>query len=1168
MKNFAKIFTAIVVAFAAYSCVADATEDLGVQLGGGEGQTTITLSFEELTKVQLGEKNGEVYPLYWSNGDQISVNGVASSELAGVSDKNAKEVSFTVAGEVAYPMSILFPATEGEAVDGCYPVTFPAVQTYTEGNVDPKAVVMYGYVAEQPAEGEVAASAALNHLTGVLQINVTGDVTLTSLSVEARGGNISGTYNVDCATGLLTATDNASSTVTMNFGEGLTLNADEATPIYVTVPAGIHGAVWVTLRTAEDKMTVKFNSIGKPINAGVVREFKEFPYTPNTVEDESDVYEIDSVDALIAFADEAANLTKFNKVVLAADLTWPSDQAWTPIEGFGAFEFDGNDKTITGLNAPLFNETNAYIHNLTLANVVLNVTDNGNSGAFARRMIGGSLVNCSATGASTIDCAAYNFDGYKNGYCSYAHGGLVGHIVGTTVDHCTNEIDVNVVNICAPVEGQAFKAAVGGITGCYSNTVSLTNLVNKGEVIYSGTTQTGTLYLSGIVGRSTEHPEHYDYVDHVAALANCTNYGLISNVNGSVTTGGLMLSGIIGSIVTTSGTEITATNLINEAADDNGVVAKGTSAFVNVAGIIANSCQAHLNGCENRTTVGIGSGATVEHADVAGILVGLGRNGRVIENCHNKGGITIAVNITIKTPEVTDTVEKEVEKEDGSKETVTLASGVKIYNVNVGGIVANTTMNCTIKNCSNTKTILSKHDVSGANLVLSADETSNNKKQTYTGGFAMGGICGYVDDSTTIENCTNSGKIQQEKAVEDSNPTYIRLGGIVGMNEDAKKCTINNCINDGVVAYTAKKLGMVDIGVAGIIGYASHGATINSCTNNVAVGGAGYAMKLMGFGGIVGTSSRGSVKVIGCKNYGTITQSQGTLKKTAKLYGINYGNGLGGIVGFAQSIQEISGCENWGQITIKNSNVGSDNDVSIYVGGIIGAYVQRDASDASGSRNKSIKNCTNCVDLTFAGNAGRYFAGGVIGYLSSYENAYHYWEEISGLKNIANLDFSGVGTSTGKNSDKYPPLAGYGGIVGYAEFHKGGTYEKDFVPFNKCTFYGDMIIGTESGGINSRVQPNCGVLLGSERVATGHIFTKSYVGGIIATGGTTTIPGTEGTFNEETEEWVGGTPDQVVRNGYVLHENNNWLTWLYKGGLTAAEAATDVCNLLTAKPAN
>ena len=56
MKNFTKIFFAVVAGMFAFSCVTDTTEDLGVKLEGQGGVYEVAISLEEATKTQLGEK--------------------------------------------------------------------------------------------------------------------------------------------------------------------------------------------------------------------------------------------------------------------------------------------------------------------------------------------------------------------------------------------------------------------------------------------------------------------------------------------------------------------------------------------------------------------------------------------------------------------------------------------------------------------------------------------------------------------------------------------------------------------------------------------------------------------------------------------------------------------------------------------------------------------------------------------------------------------------------------------------------------------------------------------------------------------------------------------------------------------------------------------------------
>ena len=66
-------------------------------------------------------------------------------------------------------------------------------------------------------------------------------------------------------------------------------------------------------------------------------------------------------------------------------------------------------------------------------------------------------------------------------------------------------------------------------------------ILDKGDVQYTGTTQKGTLFLSGIAGRDTEGEGA-----SIAAMDNCTNEGLISNAEGSVTEGAINVAGIVG----------------------------------------------------------------------------------------------------------------------------------------------------------------------------------------------------------------------------------------------------------------------------------------------------------------------------------------------------------------------------------------------------------------------------------------------------------------------------------------------------------------------------------------------------------------------------------------------------------------------------------------------
>ena len=391
MRNLTKIFLAVVAGMFAFSCVTDTTEDLGVKVEGNKGGVyEVSISLEEATKTQLGEKVDGVYPLYWSEGDAIAINGVVSAPLTGVA-ANSDAATFTFSQPVAAPFCVVYPAPTAVAVEDevveepaapvtVYPVTFAATQPYTAGTFASGVAPMYGYAAAA-AEGEEQPAIALQHLTGVLRLAIKGNgEKVTGIKVQSEKGAIAGAFTVDCANGALTALEGASNVVNVTFAEGLVLGA-EAAPIYLTVPAGDYGTFLITVATeAHEKMTLKFNSSIKPINAGTVREFAEFAYEANLADTEEATFLIDSYESLVAFAKIAPSFYPRNNVKVTADIDMTGKE-WTPIEYFGEYEFDGGNFEIKGLSAPLFNKTAAHIKDLKLTDINYTVTDLAKSGA-------------------------------------------------------------------------------------------------------------------------------------------------------------------------------------------------------------------------------------------------------------------------------------------------------------------------------------------------------------------------------------------------------------------------------------------------------------------------------------------------------------------------------------------------------------------------------------------------------------------------------------------------------------------------------------------------------------------------------------------------------------------------------------------------------------------
>ena len=269
MKTLTKLFLAAASGVFALSCVTDATSDLVVKHGDGP-TTEITLSLEE-SRTQLGEEADGVYPLYWSEGDAISANGVASNALT-AQQAGSAVAGFVVSGELKTPYCIAYPAAAANQV------LFAAQQTHASNTSFGAGVsTMYGY-------SENGLNVELKHLTGVLKIGVTGSATLSHAQISTVDrAPIAGAFDFDFATGVATATKASECVINYSFGEGATLSSTP-TYLHVAAPAGTYDELYVTLYDNAGGVMyaiVKADE-NKPLSAGKVRAFSNaISYVPN-----------------------------------------------------------------------------------------------------------------------------------------------------------------------------------------------------------------------------------------------------------------------------------------------------------------------------------------------------------------------------------------------------------------------------------------------------------------------------------------------------------------------------------------------------------------------------------------------------------------------------------------------------------------------------------------------------------------------------------------------------------------------------------------------------------------------------------------------------------------------------------------------------------------------
>ena len=792
----------------AFSCATDTTDDLGVNLGKGQ-KTVISVSLEE-SRTQLGgyDEANEKYPMYWSAGDKISVNGVESEEAV-ISTGNAAVASFAVNGLgepdhyfVAYP-----------AVEGDWQVKFAAEQNNLSGEknttFDEGVSTMYGY-------SEEGLNVQMNHLTGILKIGIVlpegsaaKELIKAQISTVDRKP-IAGTFDFAFETDAegnkvpkLTPTADAVSVIEYIFGKGkyaegewqgsstpLSTNRNYPTYIHVAVPAGIYDELYVTLHDTNGGVmyaTVKADDT-KPLAAGTVREFKKndaeqfIEYAPTA----NDVTVIKNYDDLVKFNKAAASATK---VVLANDITildGTNDTAWTSIENF-AGEFYGNGYAIKGLTAPLFGTTSATIKGVHLEDVDITATT-PMFGALVCNYTGTSLSHCSVEGDIEVNS-------------TFTHlGGIIGRIdIENTVYDLHNKANITLLKTEAAIELDAVPS-FGGCIGGFADNVkgSMYNCSNAGDItIYSDIKiPTGgykTLRMGGVVGFG-------EYL----SIFNCQNSGNI-DIYGKLEMARLAMGGISGDARNGDLEGITNSGNITFKENSELYTHYDFSSYIGgLAGFYVGvkSCKSGLNkGCIN-----IEKGATFKLDGDSLLIGGCIGNGysKTCNDAENSGAITFSGTVESGTLDIggvlgcvgtvdggTGITNATGDKGFVNNGTITLTVDAEVTNLNIGGCVgymSKTNIYNLTNNEQGTVTV-----ESGANA---------------TGTVRIGGVFGHAINQVTAYNIENKADI-----VINSGATIAdgyAVGGLVG--EVAR--AINGAINSGNIHVGIGGNGHVAGGVA------------------------------------------------------------------------------------------------------------------------------------------------------------------------------------------------------------------------------------------------------------------------------------------------------------------------------------------------------------------
>ncbi len=1030
MKKFLSLMLVVVSLFA-YSCTTDTTDNLGINVGDKDC-TIITLSLEE-SRTQLGEKAGDFYPLYWSEGDQISVNGVASSALS-AQQGGATNAEFAIDGVAQKPYCIAYPAAPAGQV------LFAEKQSHTSNSTFGNGVTtMYAYGDESTIE--------LHHLTGVLKIGVVGSAKLVLAQISTIDRKpIAGAFDFDFENGEATATSASKDVIEYSFGEGVQLSA-EATNLHIAVPAGEYDELYITLYDENGGVmyaTVKADE-SKPLSAGNVRFFpRAITYQPN-----ANVFIVKDKSSLKAFAEQAATLNKDVLFVADVDMT---GEAWTPIEGY-AKTVIGNGYAIKGLTAPLFGTTNASFKGLHLRDVNINETVTPIVGALARRVTAvegnfPTISNCSVSGTITVDVKDFAPTVAEDQRDSGA-AGLFGQLAGATISDCVNEATLDIKQMFAESTAVVVIANVGGIVGYLHNAVgadettkigssTIENCVNRGKVTYTNATTAVQISprIGGLVGNAQQGimatglinyadisikgpfgSTHTNNLGGVLGFANTAitlndskNYGTISCSGGDF--GSLNIAGVAGMFGDSAGTQLHNYGAI--------IVAEDVKAYQLIAGGtigrhtgVTNIEFSILSHCSNNAPVTVLGGMKQDETTakkgffhVGGAVAWSQNNDHDIVN-NAEGVVTVkstlinaesnVFNLSIGggigyqtqngSIDITNHAPVNIECTVNTLDTYTDYDSVRLY---IGGAVGYTNSNGDLMSgLSNTGDLTVFANTVGnlrvggaygqnAGGAIDGAENSGNitiKEGTTTGAVLMvGGVCAcYANGSG--KNFTNSGDITIEKDLTVGKMCH--LGGCVAWTNKTLT-TLRNSGNITILGGSSGKSANATANdqritnVGGNVGTLDVKLTMSDMENSGDITISNYEAKYTF--SVAGNIGRYNIDAGGTgtnlKNSGTIT-----LDETTKTGGGLY---VGGCVAIHQGNSGgLTDCENDAPITVKTA-VPSGN---VYIGGVVG-YVD-------GGTDKTLTNTKNgkmLIALTSTGSGKTYAIGGVAGRMVDHSN--------------------------------------------------------------------------------------------------------------------------------------------------------------------------------------
>lgn len=896
MKKMYAIF-GLALAMLTVGCAKDATNDLVKE----------TVTFKagiENSRTSLGELNGTQYPVLWSAGDVVAVNGVAAAPVTGLEDKSP--LATIVAQGVAAPYSLLYPAhilgTDGN-------IAVATEQAYTAGSFAPGSAVLVGYA-------EAAGNVTLKNLYGFVKVTVNkaADEVIKSVTLTALGGeSVSGTFAVDYKAATISPLA-GKDLVRVSAAEGIPY-VDGKAEVIIAVPAGKYAAGFaVKVADAAGKAMEKkaYTAAGVEVEAGVMLNMPALAYAGA----EQAVVTVTTAAELQAALEAAAVAETPGHIVFGSDIDMTGATFASPAEFFGVLDGQGFAVKNWTTERGLVLKNSGVVKNIVIdesctltpnyagqesadRNVAFVVEDNEEPGLVT------GCVNYGKVIATDISSGAHRL------------GGVVGVSYGV-VNKCIN---YGLIDVTSPSIGNAQH--IGGVVG-YANPNAgtkealgkdiLADCINYGEVKVLFPCQPKSVYVGGVLG-ATQYSKSSAAV-YLGQIVNCVNHGAVSYRFETLSSG---TYGNVGGVVGYSHATL-------DGCDNHGKVSFTTpAADLNqggtrpAAGGVIGSCVYGVKNCNNygelfvegvwaagtNDNPGAGSQGGSTMAGVVGCsgVYNVYSVDYPVENCNNYGKLDINNNCKVE-------------------------GGTKGWHAGVVGYTTND-----VKNCHNYAEISLKHNVYESYTAGVVGETKggvyncSSNAPVYAeavnvskagGALYFAGIVGY--STIAVEDCHLNADFTAKTNNADGS---LRFAGIVGQIKTAstRVATISNCtVKEGVKLTFTTDNGKANY-CAGIIGLANNG--ISNCVNNGDID--IKVTELFTDGDVTyaaGVAAAQQEDMTGCKNNGNITVDM--FQSTGLFYAATVlaDNKKAGAV--------VSDCHNTGNLTIVNA--GNVENVDFIVG--------------------------------------------------------------------------------------------------------------------------------------------------------------------------------------------------------------------------------------------